>query len=44
MGASSDSDERINSLIKKAKKDFPETEALVFNSVDMTVADVVKFK
>lgn len=44
MFVSTDSDDRLNSTIKKAKKDYPQVQALVFKGYDLTVADAVKFK
>lgn len=44
MYMSTDTDDRINSVIKKCKKDYPQAEAIVFKSLDLTTADAVKFK
>ncbi len=37
-------DEMLNSMIKKCKKEFPESDGIIFTSVDFDKADCVKFK
>jgi hypothetical protein len=37
-------DEMLTSMIRKAKKEYPSADGIIFTSVNMDVADVVKFK
>lgn len=37
-------DEMLNSMIKKAKKEYPSCEAIIFVDNDMDKVDVIKFK
>lgn len=37
-------DEMLNSMIKKAKKDFPTCQGIIFTSAAMDKADCIKFK
>lgn len=39
----SSSMERINCVIKKTKKDYPQAEGIVFQTLDMASADAIKF-
>ena len=37
-------EEMLNIMIKKAKKEYPQCQAIVFTKVDMYKADCIKFK
>lgn len=37
-------EEMLNSMIRKAKKDYPQADGIIFTSVSMDKADVIKFK
>lgn len=41
---SSDSDSRLNAMIKKVKKEYPDAEAIIFKNIDFGSCDAVKFK
>lgn len=37
-------DTRLYAIIKRAKKDYPECEAIIFRNLDLGSADCIKFK
>jgi len=37
-------EEMLNTMLRKAKKDYPQCDGIIFTNVDMYKADCVKFK